>query len=399
MSFSAEQLWNIGNLLLASHSLKDHNMKRGLLSAYFFRCAHDFAFLSEEEVGENLTMGYLACEGFRHGTNDMNYLEISLSSNSKTKSCDLCSQFSYQALFLSTFCVVETLNEQLNMKSNPAVDINSIENLNDIRISIQCLNAALSERHTLEMEGLSPMTKVHFDAVPWIFLNLLILQKDDQVCSLALEKGGLLQQFRDNFCDMSPSDGIMVLHQSDSHVHEIITLFQRVFQFATHAEAYHMSSSSKLLYSFCIDMLNDRDEMTTASSVNMTLWHPSLGTLYRKLLGMSHSVNEILHVFEKIGKRMKCSCADPSMLDEESDRAQRTNSNNSFSVQDLDFFVVDAHNRAVTLLSVGDAKSAEKLMVVCMNLLPHCSNEVECYGSDIRRTYRHAIAKLGAVGY
>ena len=56
--FTAEQLWNIGNQLMAIDSSRKGGLS-GIVAADVFAASHDFCLLSEEEEGECLSKGYL----------------------------------------------------------------------------------------------------------------------------------------------------------------------------------------------------------------------------------------------------------------------------------------------------------------------------------------------------
>jgi hypothetical protein len=372
-----EQLWNIGNHMLKSNVPGNQNASKwGLLPAYLFRCSHDFAFLSEEEKYQSLTQGNLACERFRNGTS-VNYTEISLPC--KTQSSDLCSEFSYQALLLSAISVAEALNQQTScgkQRHNESLEIS-----HEIQLSIQCLNAALAELYTVGLDCNTILQGAPSDTVVWIYLNLLILQNDDIKCSKALDRGGLLDILREQMHSATSSQGM-----------DAQEVLERLFQFASQAEANSMIASARILYSSSLELMKDIDIVSHELAGGCKAI--SVGSLYRKLIGMSQSVHEIVSVFDTIDRTMT-HCMDTKKSE---DDATETSSV-PFSVQDVDYFIVEAHNRAITLIGIGDAKSSEKLLVVAMNLLAHCSKEVESYGSDIRRTYRNVLSKIGIGGF
>ena len=377
-----EQLWNIGNLLLKSDAPDTlQACKMSLLAAYLFRCAHDFAFLSEEEDSESLTKGHLACEGFTYGTS-VKYKVISLPC--KTQSSDLCSEFSYQALLLSSISVVEALNQQscyIEQKRNEVLP--SVERSREIEISIQCLNAALAECYTVGQDSNIAVRGIPLESVSWIYLNLLIHQTDDIKCVNALENGGLLG------CLQEQVHSTISVQGFDDNKKEG---FERLLHFSFQAEAFRMVSSARILYSICLEWMKSMDIVSyeIPGSCNTI----SVGSLYRKLIAMSRSVHEIVSIFDTIDKTMTNFTNTKS-----SEKGTVQVSSVPFSVQDVDYFIVEAHNRAVTLIGIGDTKSSEKLLVVAMNLLAHCSKEVENYGSDIRRTYRNVLSKIGTGGF
>ena len=64
-----------------------------------------------------------------------------------------------------------------------------------------------------------------------------------------------------------------------------------------------------------------------------------------------------------------------------------------YTMDDIDYFAIEAYNRAISLLYIGDFLNAEKLLTVALNLLPHCGKEVVSHGSEIRKVYRGVIQR------
>ena len=71
---------------------------------------------------------------------------------------------------------------------------------------------------------------------------------------------------------------------------------------------------------------------------------------------------------------------------------------NPYSTEDIDFFAIEAHNRAVSLIFIGDVCNAEKMLTIALNLIPLCGQEVEGYATEIRRTYRGVVEHRGVGG-
>ena len=107
----------------------------------------------------------------------------------------------------------------------------------------------------------------------------------------------------------------------------------------------------------------------------------TIGLVQRNIIALSSTVEEVVKTFDSVDRTMK----DADL-------------NGSYTAADIDYFVVEAHNRACSLTFIGDAPNAEKLLTVAMNLLPHASKAVESFGSAIRRTYRSVIGRKGVGG-
>ena len=70
--------------------------------------------------------------------------------------------------------------------------------------------------------------------------------------------------------------------------------------------------------------------------------------------------------------------------------------NHPYSTEELDYFTIEAHNKAVRLVYIGDLPNAEKLLAIAQNLVPYCGNQVESYAGEIRRTYRSVVERKSA---
>ena len=112
----------------------------------------------------------------------------------------------------------------------------------------------------------------------------------------------------------------------------------------------------------------------------------TIGIVQRKIIHLASTVNEVVNTFDSVDYAMKLHAKKKDLAAGDSI---------TYATNDIDYFVVEAHNRAVSLIFVGDITNAEKLLTVSLNLLPFGSKEVECYGTEIRRTYRGVIGRRG----
>ena len=341
----AEQLWNISNQIMTS--VVPLNKKRYIaeLVADYLRDAHDFALLSEEEENMFLTRGHLGRESFGVHTSGC------ISFFSKEMGSDLCSEFSAQCLLSSVANVIDANNCETS------------ESVQTLEIS-KCLVAAMAELRTLEM-----MENAEVEAATaWLSLNVLIAMQDDESCSIALVNGGILDKLtsilntfqnssgaKDQFAEMPPVDQLFLL--------------------ANQAQRFGMQSSAKHLYIICAEAMH-KAKRAFVIQENCTI-----GLVQRHIIALSSTVSEVVNTFDSVDRTMKSS-----------------EFTGSYTAADIDYFVVEAHNRACSLVFMGDAPNAERLLTVAMNLLPHSSKSVECFGSAIRRTYRSVIGREGIGG-
>lgn len=96
----AEQLWNIGNRLMASMVKPQGKDLRGYAS-HVFTASHDYCLLSEELEGAALSKGNLCVEP------DNNMMLPTFSAHDNDTPCDISSEFSGRCLLLSAATAVD----------------------------------------------------------------------------------------------------------------------------------------------------------------------------------------------------------------------------------------------------------------------------------------------------
>lgn len=346
--FQAEQLWNISNQLMVAR-ISDVNEREYMpFIADFLRHAHDFALLSDEEADALLTKGFLARERFNNDVYASKYINFS---SKDSRSTDLCSEFSVQCLLSSVANVIDYVSRE------DTVELCE-EHSKLLESAHKCFVVAMSELTTLEMEN-SRAGK----ATIFLSLNLLVAMREDISCATVLKEGGLLSKMKDNvLSDAKGSAGSM-------------PPLEHMYILANRAQLFGMQITAQLLFSFCCD------QMISTGKTSLVHGNNTIGLIQRIIISLASTVDEVVTTFESVDQMMK----------------RRTESSEhlsvTYSTEDVDYFIVEAHNRACSLTFMGDRSNAEKLLTVALNLLPHGSREVESYGSEIRRTYRGVIGR------
>ncbi len=344
---------------MAIESTPTEKMTICCMVAEYFRSAHDFALLSEEEARGLLTKGHLACDGFDSETYASTTLDFSVTN--KTMASDLCSEFSYQCLISSVANVIDAFNSQDHEN-----DHNSIEAVQLLELSHKCLVVAMAELRTLELSQSRSTQR----ATIWLSLNILIAMRNDESAYLTLSNGGLLDKLEEEIGNS--------IDEKDSE--NSLEPLDHLYFLANRAETFGMRSAAKLLLILCANEMSRKGMNNIIDHVN------TIGVVQRKIIHLASTVEEVVNTFDAIDSAMK-----PFV----NEKDVGTNGSKPYTTNDIDYFVVEAHNRAVNLIFIGDISNAEKLLTVSLNLLPFGSKEVECYGTEIRHTYRGVIGRRG----
>ena len=120
----------------------------------------------------------------------------------------------------------------------------------------------------------------------------------------------------------------------------------------------------------------------------------SIGFVQKKIIQLSFSAIDVVSVMENVQKTMETS--GHSNIAEENDGMNNKGKSHPYTIEELDYFTIEAHNKAVSLIYIGDLSNAEKLLAIALNLVPFCGNQVESYAGEIRRTYRSVMERKGA---
>ena len=329
------------------------------IAARYFSKAHDFIFIGEEEQGMMLTKGYLEYEGFSALVTEERNIDWS---KKPLESTDICSEFSVQALIMSAANMIDFFH---SLENDPEE--------NFITLTIKILNAAYSEMNMLE-NNMSYDVK---ESLLWVSLNLLVIMKDDDFALRSLKQGGLSKEIEQYL--KTPENASPCKY----HSKDVFICLEHTFHVAIQAESKSMMQSARQLYVLCADALIYKRKTFISSASN------SLGTIQRKILQLSTSVADVISVFDDIDKVMKRL---PLSSDGDNENCV------SYSVDDIDYFTIEAHNKAVSLLILGDLVHSETLLASALNLISFSGDEVKSHTSDINRTYRTVIERKGNGG-
>lgn len=327
----------------------------------FLLAAHDFALLSEEEADEYLSTGHLACESFDKEIYCMTYIDFL---SEKVNASDLCSEFSAQCLLSSVANMIDFWNEN-NCLDNTTKCIDSLEK------SKRCMIVATAELRTLDLLEIPNS----ISALCWLTLNFFISKRDDESCSMSLNKGGLYEKLR--MVIENPTYGNGDTAATDIRMKDILEL-DNVYCLASRAQRSGMRQTAKLLLTLCAN------EMLRSQKGFIMNESNTLGSVQRNIIELSTTVEEIIRIFGEVDKLMKATSSGKTSP--------------PYSEADIDYFVIESHNRACSLTFMGDVLNAEKLLVVSLNLLPLGSKEIESFGPAIRRTYRAVLGRKGVGG-
>jgi len=335
-------------------------------AAELFLKAHDFALFSEEEEGVSLTKGHLACEEFDASPYLSKLIDFKRLANLKVT--DICSEFSAQCLLLTVAHVIDDINDDSTSHKFWG------------QKALKCLSASMAEIQVLGND----MSQQVAEQVTWLALNVLIALRDDQLCFNSLTIGDLQSRLKSE----------LVIHDHDNKTDnetisrigddkEVVNPLYRVCLLAAKAESFEMWQSAKNLFSLCVQHAIHKEIFFIGNHEH------SIGSIQRKIIHLASKVDEVVNIFESIDKLTKRhSLSLPS---------RNKNANAPYSKEELDYFVIEAHNRAISLLHMGDRLNAEKLLVVALNLLPSGSKEVGCHGAEIRKVYRGVLEKRSSI--
>jgi len=168
-----------------------------------------------------------------------------------------------------------------------------------------------------------------------------------------------------------------------------------LFNFANMAEKSNMTETARKLYAMCVALCEVRANCAptpNASDDEATLLREKvkLSTLLaknqRKLISLASSVKSCVSVFEAVAE--KC-IIDYDEKDENDGMAvaPAPAPKIQYNQHEISWFCIDAYNRGVNLMYLGDEKNSEVLLASALNMLPHCSGDVRFHANIIREAY------------
>ena len=113
-----------------------------------------------------------------------------------------------------------------------------------------------------------------------------------------------------------------------------------------------------------------------------------LGEIQRDIIQSAVSTREILEMYEEVNL----------LVEKHGKVSKQKNTDKFYSVEDLTWFVKDAHNRAVQYELLGDDNLAAKLFAVALNLVPLCGQDVQCHAQSMNIAYQQAVSKMRSRG-
>lgn len=380
-----EQLWNISIQMMSIDSTEDSTLiDCKWFAAQFFAKAHDFALLSEEEEGARLTDGLLVCEGF-----DDNFpFKKALDFNQReARESDICSEFTAQCLVQSVVNVVDIVN----MKCGTSCEPLSSEFESRLSKAMARLTACLVEAKSLDHDAGNGLEK----SIIWIALNLLVAMRDDVACHDSLTIGGLSKKIESELRAHSVLSS-STLENSEANYegsskHFSLTPLSNTYTLACCAERNFMPETSRALLQLCINEMN-RSE-TYHITIDGSKTSTSIGYLQKKVIQFASSVKDVVNVMETVQHATE---GYGKKTPHEMETTDCTSKDAPYSTEEVDYFAIEAHNRAVRLLHISDLANAEKLLAIALNLIPFCGKQVESHSGEIRRTYRVVMERKSA---
>lgn len=380
---------------MSSLECNDHTGELRYLASQLFAKAHDFALLSEEEEGQELTKGHLDCD-----------LGGAWGAKARTDACDLSSEFSAQALLLAVANAVDSaLVSRKAVESNRGMTAFCVSE--QMTRSLDRLKLSRSE-FDICREGANGMDDGNLDRLfAWLSLRCMVEVRNDDACVNAIESDRLLSRL-----DLEPAltkkrklhevklvetarlSGSDVANKGHHEIEQVgsneadkpILAFEestiaQLYGCSCRAELSGMPRTSRLLLLACARSIVNSGN--GAIDLKGSTSH-SLGEIHRRLIQLSPSVFGILEVFDEVNKVVAVKARPADYL--------------GYKQSDIDWFTIEAYNKGINLTFLGDISNAEKLLGIALNLLPACGKEVECHASEMRLAYRFAIERKGDAG-
>ena len=356
----AEQTWNI------AIQMSNFGHKRD--ASTLFRKAHDFALLSEEECNQGLTRGYLDGDeseyvNYKDGAATVEFGTLFAPDDSNdVQASELSSEFSAHCLLLSIANAVDAMYAPKTVTNkSDSDDSSSTEKActdESLPASIyQCRGefVATARQDERKREANDKMDMV----LAWLALRTMVELGNDTALSNGLE--GILRK-------------IVVAEPNDA---------SHLYLCAKRAQVNKMWDSCKILLRALSKHLVRNSMSTICISTEGKdkgdAYTVTLGDIQKRLVQLASSVSETVQAFEDISV---------------------SEGGKSFSIynQDsLNWFTIEAYNRGINLMFMGDILNAERLLAISLNLLPSCGKEVECHAGEMRLAYHRAVEKKNAL--
>jgi len=365
--WTAEQLWNIGNQLMAislgeAASVKGISSDRDArgIAAEVFAASHDFCILSEEEEGSSLSKGYLDYDVKFDPTKSV-LPKFDKSSNERLP-CDISSEFSGQCLLISVAAAADYASKC--MFNNSSKGVGHVDNDVHILLSRSLHRLAhAQEEMLLNCEDESQLNEVN-KMTSLLALRCLLGVGDDGQASAALNEG-LAEALRKIHTDEQASSSSSLDEDESTQ----FVILRNVKLLADAAEVKSMSQTSTALNRLCSSML----QQTNKFEVDIGGYTVSLSEIQRKIIELATSVKDVIHIFNDV-----------------SSIVEKNQGSDGYSTSDLSWFATNSYNQAIQLKMIGDNEVAKELFSFSLNLLPFCNKEFQSYRSVITEAFSQA---------
>ena len=371
----AEQLWSMASLFSSD---------KWTMSQLYAK-SHDFALLSEEEEGAKLTDGYLDCD---YGcTADMQAPDFSrsgISDGQNIAASTLSSEFSSWCLIMSVASAVDDIEGAKAANKDWA------------KLCLHRLALAYNEMEVNELHDEQNRKEVR-PMLAHLTLRCLVELGDDERGRAVLSDGSLLkclcegnvaQEYGQEGADgdaNTDSDFSVEpdIESSNTNSTYAISMLQNLYANAAQAETKGLPETAKMLLRTCIAQFNECTRNESGGAQSTQTDQVSIGQLRRKQIELASDVQETVAVFEAVDASVKMVADNVA----EAGGNGGGETNLLYTKDQLDWYAVEAHNRACNLMSLGDIPNAKRLLAVALNLLPFCSKAVASYGGEMRNTY------------
>ena len=376
--WTAEQLWNIGNQLMAislgeAASVDGRSSDRDArgIAAEVFAASHDFCILSEEEEGSSLSKGYLDYDVKFDPTKSV-LPKFDKSSNERLP-CDISSEFSGQCLLISVAAAADYASECM-FNNSSSKGVGHVDNDVHILLSRSLHRLAhAQEEMLLNCEDENQLNEVN-KMTSLLALRCLLGVGDDDKAAECLTNNSLAEALRKIHADELASSSSSM--DEDESTQTQFVILRNVKLLADAAEVQNMTQTSKSLNRLSCSMLTQ----TSKFEVDIGGYTVSLGEIQRKIIEQATSVKDVMEVFQEVSSTVE--------------KKQKGNEGDgeAYSVTDLSWFASTAHNKAIQHKMIGDNEVAKELFAISLNLLPFCSKELQSYRSVIHEAFTQANA-------
>jgi len=350
--WTAEQLWNIGNLLMAEDTTSTIGVVRRFASDSF-AASHDFCIFSEEEEGAILSKGYLNYDT-KYNSENLSF-PLFCGTNADKPFCDISSEFSAQCLLLSSATA-------LDYASN-CLDQPKCEAENRVRQALHRLSLAQDE-FRVNCENEIQKKEVE-KMIALLSLRALLGIGNDLLGADILQANGL-------------SEALLDIHQEELGQPSGFSTLLNVKATSDLAEEKKMQITARILLRMCAKMLS----LTGKFVLTVGHFDLSLGSIQRKLITIASSTKDVIAVYEDVDLAAK---------------QHRDKGIEFYSEDELNWLIIEAYNRGVHLSLLGDFASSESLFSTGLNLLPLGGIELQCHAKEMRTALSNAVTnKLAA---